>query len=141
MTTIDLTSAPVVTAEHPDTVCIEVPHDPSALPRARACVLEAAARWGVEEADELRIVASELITNAVLHARSAASVCMRHEGRAAVTIEVADRGPGQPTPGHSGDGASLGLGLEIVAALAEDWGVRPTDDGKVVWARLAAAAA
>lgn len=138
--TTEPTSAPLAPAAGRDEVCIDVPHDPSALPRARAHVLEAARGWGIDEADDLRIVASELITNAVLHGRSAPSVCVRHDDPGSITIEVGDDSPGEPTPGRSGDGASLGLGLEIVAALAEDWGVRRTDGGKVVWARLAAAA-
>lgn len=138
MTTLTPTDAPSDAADDDDTVCIDVPPDPSALPRARACLLDTARRWGIEEADDLRIVASELITNAVVHGHSGPRVCLRlHRG--GVTIEVADDDPGEPTPGRSTAEGSLGLGLEIVDTLAADWGVRRTGARKVVWARFEAA--
>lgn len=122
--------------ETSESVCIDVPLDPSALPRARACLLAAARRWGIEEPDDLRIVASELITNAVLHGHSAPSVCMHRHRRRAVTIEVTDDDPGLPVKGTSTREGSLGLGLEIVDQLSTAWGVRRAGCRKVVWARL-----
>ena len=79
------------------------------------------------------IVAAELATNAVLHARSAFTVTVAHLPDR-VRISVRDQvplsgGPPAAVPGH---------GLHIVAQIASRWAVDPLPGAKVVWAELPA---
>jgi serine phosphatase RsbU (regulator of sigma subunit)/anti-sigma regulatory factor (Ser/Thr protein kinase) len=100
-------------------------------------------------ADDAALLTSELVTNALIHAGTAITVICRPEsspgegpGRydclSAVVIEVVDRQPGGRVPGDTGGAASgRNLGMHLMGALAESWGVayRRTDKG--VWFRLA----
>lgn len=81
----------------------------------------------------LALVTSELVTNSVFHGSPPIIVrlgCLVSELRVAVT----DAGPGLPVEG--GTSASEGLGLRIVADIANDWGVAACAEGKEVWCRL-----
>lgn len=112
--------------------------DPSAPAHAR----EALARLPVIEPvrDDALLVASELVTNAVLH-----SGCNSREDLEVVAdaspdsliIAVTDVGRSEtvPRPRPSAERPG-GLGLRVVAALARSWG---TDrrSGRRVWAELA----
>lgn len=83
---------------------------------------------------------SELVTNAVVHGCRAGAAEEPIELRIAtcadgVAVAVRDPGAGFAVPDHARDGrpAEGGWGLEIVAAIAADWGVERHDDGTVVW--------
>jgi anti-sigma regulatory factor (Ser/Thr protein kinase) len=93
---------------------------------------------GVANVDNAVLVLSELVTNAVLHAGGADRIVV---GCSAgwVHISVHDRKAGQVHPRN--DAAVGGHGLRIVDRVAENWGSRPLDGGKAVWARVAAAPA
>ena len=88
-----------------------------------------------ELCDEALTVATELVSNAVEHARTA---CVLHLALDDLRLRIAvrDHQPdvqGHPEPGVRGD---RGYGLLIVKGLSRHWGVTPHDDGKTVWARL-----
>lgn len=81
--------------------------------------------------DDMALVVSELVTNAVVHAGSGARLCAEvHDGR--LRLEVDDA---SPTPPAMRDGSVRvgGYGLRLVAALADDWGWTTTSCGKQVW--------
>jgi anti-sigma regulatory factor (Ser/Thr protein kinase) len=82
--------------------------------------------------DDVELVVSELVTNALVHTRTTAALRATLTERA-VHIEVHDQAPIPPHV-REAQGAAGGFGLHIVDALAVDWGWRPTPDGKVVWA-------
>ena len=107
-------------------------------PRAARRFLEDALRqWHPSDIllDDARLLLSELVTNAGTHARSPFSVSLR--GReAGVRLAVHDRSPAEPTLRPIALDAPSGRGLQIVAALAKDWGVVATPLGKTVWAEL-----
>ncbi|WP_405006366.1 SpoIIE family protein phosphatase [Kitasatospora purpeofusca] len=115
---------------------------------ARAFVRDALLGWGLPEVvDDAVVLVSELVTNAVVHAGTAAEVCcLREDGT--VRIEVTDHHPerGLPTfadvpttaSDHYADAdGEGGRGLLMCAALAERWGVEYGSGRKTVWFRLA----
>jgi anti-sigma regulatory factor (Ser/Thr protein kinase) len=90
--------------------------------------------WGCEQTvDDATLLVSELVTNAVLHARAPVDVVVR-KGRNAVRVEVFDEGVGSPQLGFHEIDAVQGRGLGLVQAVAARWGVNEDrDGGKTVW--------
>ncbi|WLW55377.1 ATP-binding protein [Streptomyces sp. YU58] len=88
-------------------------------------------------ADEARLLASEVLTNAVQHGEGPIRLRLSlTEGE--LTVEVTDRGPGRPRRRHAGSADESGRGLELLDTLAASWGTRPAEDGKTVWFTLPA---
>lgn len=104
---------------------------------ARALVREACADWSATSAESAAaLVASELVSNAVLHARSSCRVSVAVDG-AGLHVGVRDYAPGpelRPRPVDSDRPA--GRGLHLVAMLASAWGVLRHTDGKTTWAQI-----
>ncbi|MDX3072542.1 SpoIIE family protein phosphatase [Streptomyces sp. MI02-7b] len=108
---------------------------------ARAFVRDTLQGWGFAEVvDDAVVLTSELVTNAVVHAGTAADVqCLRYES--AVRIEVADRYPERELPLHDAKRQihpdhEGGRGLLLCSALATRWGVEYTPANKHVWFHL-----
>jgi len=104
--------------------------DAANLAGARQFVADAAPS-GVAE-DDLLLSVSELVTNALLHARTSFRVRVTASPRS-VRVEVFDANPLLPTAKNYGPTAVTGRGLRIVEHLSSDWGVTPVDGGKWVW--------
>ncbi|MEV7780818.1 SpoIIE family protein phosphatase [Kitasatospora sp. NPDC088351] len=115
---------------------------------ARGFVRDALLGWGLPEVvDDAVVLVSELVTNAVVHAGTAAEVCCLRED-ASVRIEVTDHHPERGLPSFADvpvtasdryadpDGEG-GRGLLMCSALAERWGVEYAAGCKTVWFRLA----
>jgi anti-sigma regulatory factor (Ser/Thr protein kinase) len=116
---------------------IELLPERSAASHARRYVREIGASWGLNAEDiaDLELLASELVTNAVLHARSGARLTMEDRGdRVRVTISDASRV--RPRRRDYGPDAITGRGIVIVDRLSHDWGVDIDGDGKRVWFEL-----
>jgi hypothetical protein len=107
---------------------------------ARDFVVQTCQAWGISRYAKLTtLVASELVTNAVVHARTALVMALQLNPDA-LTVSVRDDDPRpmyRPAPGvtgaHNGD---HGRGLLILEAMADGWGCLPTATGKVVWATI-----
>lgn len=82
------------------------------------------------------LLVSELVTNAVLHARTEVVVTVQPGDGGTVRIEVHDGSARQPRPRTSGQEATTGRGLRLVEDLAARWGVRTDHTGKTVWLEL-----
>lgn len=107
--------------------------DRSAAARARRLVVAALEAHGFGDlaaAGELCV--SELVTNAVLHARSATTVRVRSVG-STVVVEVSDASPVLPVRKRYSNQTTTGRGLMLLETFAADWGVEASDDGKTVW--------
>jgi len=89
--------------------------------------------------DDVVLVASELVGNAVVHTaarREQLAVSWEVEP-VTVVVRVTDSSPTLPRPSAVDANQPGGRGLAIVAAIASDWGVQCSRQGKQVWARVA----
>ncbi|WP_128380760.1 PAS domain S-box protein [Streptomyces cavernae] len=117
-------------------VSTELPAVPESVPAGRAFLSRTLTAWDcAEPADDARLLLSEILTNAVLHAQGPIGL---HLCRTAteLTVEISDRSPHLPQPRWSAEDEESGRGLILVRSLADDWGVRPTDEGKTTWFSL-----
>ncbi|NUR40046.1 MAG: MEKHLA domain-containing protein [Streptomyces sp.] len=114
----------------------DLPALPSSVPEGRAFLNKALTAWECGgPAEEARLLLSEILTNAVQHAEGPIGL---HLCRTAtdLTVEVSDRSPHLPQPRIAAQDEESGRGLLLVRALADGWGVRPTDEGKTTWFTL-----
>lgn len=123
---------------------MELSGDTSCIAAARRLTAEFLARAGTEQhvivSDHAlgltQLVVSELVTNARRHAPGPALMELRIAD-STVEVTVQDSVPVRPTI-HASDPQRIGRhGLEIVAAVAEDFYVRLEDTGKRVTAHIA----
>jgi anti-sigma regulatory factor (Ser/Thr protein kinase) len=121
---------------------IRVPSGPSSVARVRR-VLVADLRdrdVAATTIDECEIVVSELLSNAVRHARPLADGTVRVHWKVkagVVEVEVTDGGgETSPRPAPRTVWAHSGRGLRIVRSLAHEWGVAEDRHGITVWASL-----
>ena len=82
--------------------------------------------------DPTELLVSELVVNAVLHARSPVTLRLALDP-ASLHVEVVDASASVPEVQEVDPDRVTGRGLLIVDALASSWGVRPHGTGKVVW--------
>jgi anti-sigma regulatory factor (Ser/Thr protein kinase) len=108
---------------------------PESVRRVRLFVERVLRDWHIASPASV-LVASELATNAVVHARTDFVVSLVRT-QANVRVEVRDADLHEPTPERAADDATSGRGLTVVEALASAWGVRPAPGGKTVWADVA----
>lgn len=83
--------------------------------------------------DTLRLLVSEVVTNAVRHGGNGQPVELHASWNSEVRVEVCDRGDGfTPAPRLGALDEPGGFGLFLIGRLADRWGV-DTDDGTTVW--------
>ena len=94
--------------------------------------------WRLAHMQETAVlIVSELVTNAVRHARETDVVDVDlHATRTCLRIEIQDCDRHWPQPRIPGGFEESGFGFVLVDALAAKWGVRETLTGKAVWAEL-----
>lgn len=121
---------------------IRAPWRGSSVPRLRqAVVADLIAREVDDEVvDEVAIVVSELVANALMHANPLHDNTVRihwTERNGVVEVEVTDGG-GDSTPKALPQAvfATSGRGLRIVRSLAHEWGVSEKKGAVTVWAAL-----
>jgi two-component sensor histidine kinase len=86
--------------------------------------------------DDLALVVSELVTNAIMHAAGAIVVEL-HRLERSVRVVVGDDAAALPTERSREVDQETGRGLQLVAAFASAWGTeKRAGGGKAVWAEL-----
>lgn len=116
-----------------------LPVAPPAARLARRATCEALLSWGIAHLQETAVLlVSELVTNAVRHARTdIPTMVLRLEAaQATLRIEVEDGDPRWPQPCQPTVRGESGFGFVLVEALARKWGIRDTAAGKAVWVEL-----
>ena len=117
-------------------VFLDLENNVEAVSAARAFVRSLLAACDLRDyIDDAVLIASELVTNAVLHARTGIQLRVLSEG-SSVRLEVYDENSRLPTLAAVDPAATSGRGLAVVSSLAGSWGVELERYGKVVWAEL-----
>jgi serine/threonine-protein kinase RsbW len=118
-----------------------VRHEPDSVAIVRRSIAADLVNNGVppDRVDDVTLVASELVANAVRHVESRPD---RNLGISwtitppTVIVSVADPSQREPRLGTVGTDEPGGRGLAIVDQLASTWGFEQLDTGKRVWARV-----
>ncbi len=110
---------------------------PEAVGAARRMLARQLTAWGLDSAvDDLALLASELVTNAVRYGKSPVAVRLITHGDS-IRLEVTDGNASDvPQPRAATLTESHGRGMPLVDAIATDWGVTVQDSGKTVWVEL-----
>jgi anti-sigma regulatory factor (Ser/Thr protein kinase) len=117
-----------------------LPPDTASATVARRFAERQLGDWGLPGlVDRARLLVSELVINAVIHARTESRLMLWSDGRC-LRVEVSDRSPTLPRVDEYVPQAPSGRGLRIVAELADQWGVEEGRGGKTVWFELLPAA-
>ncbi|MGW1161171.1 ATP-binding protein [Streptomyces sp. NPDC002519] len=111
--------------------------------RRRVCTLLATLSLTTDAAENVLLVVSELLTNALVHALPPATLRLSQvlvDGRGAVRVEVTDKGPAiaAGVPGRPVDPDEHGRGLAIVTMLSARCGVQVDPGGTCRWAEVPA---
>ncbi|MER6126825.1 ATP-binding protein [Streptomyces sp. NPDC001795] len=137
MTVAQLNAAPGAEVEY----VFPLPHAPKAVPAVRRRVTAVLGTWDLppDGADDVLLVVSELITNAVVHALPPATLRLSRvlvDGCRAVHVDVTDMGAAATAglPAREVDPDEHGRGIDIVTTLAARSGVREHSGGTSWWA-------
>ena len=123
----------------PDDVVESVEHlhlepMPRVVQTARTFVREQLPTLPDSTVDAILLLTSELVTNAVIHARTEIELGITVSDRS-VVVTVHDQDLGRPSVSYAGRDGGRGLGL--VSALADETATeRHAGEGKTVWFRL-----
>lgn len=111
----------------------QVPSEPAAVGEVRASVARQLAAWGLDDmAFATELILSELVTNAIRY--GGGSIHVRVLRDRSLICEVSDNSSTSPHLRYATTTDEGGRGLFLVAQLAERWGTRYTQAGKVIWA-------
>ncbi len=113
----------------------DFPAEHTSIRAARRYARDAVTDAGVD-AGALELAVSELVSNAVLHARTPCTVRVEQH-RDSVRVEVTDHDPRPPQLLRHDPERVTGRGLRIVDAVVDRWDVDAGADGKTVWFELA----
>ncbi|MGW4490689.1 ATP-binding protein [Streptomyces sp. NPDC004376] len=115
-----------------------LPRRPESEATARRLLRAACAVWGLDDlAEDGALIVSELVANAVQHARwESIRVVIDRPAAAWVRVSVEDLCGARPVAREADDDEEGGHGLRLVAASAADWGTDERRWGKIVWADL-----
>ncbi|MBO0830278.1 MAG: SpoIIE family protein phosphatase, partial [Streptosporangiales bacterium] len=130
---------PAVVAPDVDTGAeaqLTVTDAPESVSTARHFLAGVLTEWGLAALrDTAALLVSETVTNALLHAHSAADVRVRRTAHG-VEVEVRDHDDRLPAPREPEPDDESGRGLRLVEQLSAAWGAEPSYAGKRVWFRL-----
>jgi anti-sigma regulatory factor (Ser/Thr protein kinase) len=109
------------------------------VPTARGFAVCTSTSWGYEAMrDDMALLVTELVTNAVLHGAPPITLRVECDGTR-LRVSVTDRNSDPAYVRDAGPEDESGRGMRLVQQLARAWGVIGRLDGKAVWFELAGA--
>ncbi|SES00198.1 Anti-sigma regulatory factor (Ser/Thr protein kinase) [Lentzea xinjiangensis] len=125
------------TDDGPITSFLQFTRDAGQAAAARRWTRETLRDVSDDELDDILLVVTELVSNAVDHGTSpyVLRLCQSAE-LCHVRVEVDDASADMPVLDSSRLGGDRGRGMVIINRLAKDWGVSPGLEGKTVWAEI-----
>ena len=117
---------------------LALPSDASTVRLARQVTRDALATWNLGQLEEAAVLlVSELVTNAVRHARDTGAIGLELASTGArLRLEIQDGDPSWRPMDSLADCDEGGFGFLVVDSLADRWGLRRVCAGKAVWAEL-----
>ena len=107
--------------------------DPASVGEARRQISRRLAQWGLEDlVFTTELIGSELVTNAIRYGGEPLRLRLIRES--SLTCEVIDSSGTVPRIRRARVLDEGGRGLLVVSQLADRWGSRHTEEGKVIWA-------
>jgi two-component sensor histidine kinase len=119
-----------------------VTHEPASAASVRRALRADLAAHDIapESIDEVLLVTSELVGNAVRHTAPVGEqdlIVSWQLSRNSVVVEVSDPSPQRPVLRRASPDEPSGRGLIVVDAIATQWGTDDNASGKQVWAEVA----
>jgi anti-sigma regulatory factor (Ser/Thr protein kinase) len=117
---------------------LALPSDASTIRLARQVTRDALAAWHLGQLEEAAVLlVSELVTNAVRHARDTGAIGLELANTGTgLRVEIQDGDPSWRQMDSLADCDESGFGFLLVDSLADRWGLRRVCAGKAVWAEL-----
>lgn len=132
--TLEVARSDWADASEPQRRVLQLPPEADSCARARTFVAKVCTEWALKRPARIaQLLVSELVANAIMHARTSLAVMLRRYGEGLELI-VRDDGPGRVPEKLPDD--PRGFGLQLVDAMSDRWGSALTGGGKVVWTRL-----
>jgi anti-sigma regulatory factor (Ser/Thr protein kinase) len=120
-----------------DAIKLSLEGGPEAAARARRGLARLRSEIDPPTLESLRLLVTELISNAVRHAGAPTVDLLVLVTPSAVRVEVVDQGPGfQPAERRRDQDPEGGWGLFLVGRMADSWGVARDPGGTRVWFEL-----
>src|SRR3954447_21015610 len=117
----------------PTRFSLRLPPTARSAARGRRFVVDVLQRWHLDElVDAAALLSSEIITNAVLHARTPVTIAIERVNDGCVQIEVSDGSTFFPQRRHPTADSTNGRGVDLLDRLAAAWTVRSSPGGKTV---------
>lgn len=117
---------------------LALPPDVPTVRLARQATRDTLAAWQLSHLEEAAVLlVSELVTNAVRHARDTGAIGLELASvGTGLRMEVQDGDPHWRLKPSSTDDDESGFGFVLVDSLARRWGIRRVSAGKAVWVEL-----
>ena len=123
-------------ADPAECLLFEFTAEPMAGPGARRALLAGNGALPSSVRDDVLLLVTELVTNAVRHANAGPDAVVRVElrrGSDLVRVAVSDEGAGFAAEAPYEREAADGWGLALVDRIADRWAITPTASGTCAW--------
>ncbi|MFD9603175.1 ATP-binding protein [Streptomyces sp. NPDC056708] len=119
-------------------MCVDIAPRLHLVAPVRRAVVATLRSWGVPEiADDMGLIVTELVVNAIRHGDPGGVTVILTAWNGTAVLEVEDDNGGRPAVRQTAEDDEGGRGLILVQALADRWGCRPGTCGrKTVWASV-----
>ncbi|MGY1695022.1 ATP-binding protein [Geodermatophilus sp. SYSU D00814] len=120
------------------TARVDLPPSARSVPVARHLAREVLLAWDApQDGADVELLVTELVANVVDHVGGESVLSLELEySDGWLRIAVADGSAVRPVVGELRGDQPRGRGMQIVDAIADDWGVEDVDGGKRVWFSL-----